>query len=112
MVLQLVAVCVLLAMLLAACAAPDTPSSSGGATAAPAAASTGGSDDNDCEKVSSDLKLGFDTSLTGGTADLGEGQRKGFKLAVKEYNAKGGYQGKKIQCIILDDGTKPDAGLA
>jgi branched-chain amino acid transport system substrate-binding protein len=62
--------------------------------------------------VTSDLKIGFDTSLTGGTADLGEGQRKGFKLALKEYNAKGGYKSKKIQCIILDDGTKPEAGLA
>lgn len=67
---------------------------------------------NDCEKQSTDLKIGFDTSLTGGTADLGEGQRKGFKLALSEYNAKGGYKGKKVTCVILDDGTKPESGAA
>lgn len=67
---------------------------------------------NDCEKANTDLKVGFDTSLTGGTADLGEGQRKGFKLALKEYNARGGYKGKKVTCVILDDGTKPENGSA
>jgi len=82
--------------------------------AACGAASGGNANDpaNDCEKANTDLKIGFDTSLTGGTADLGEGQRKGFKLAVKEYNAKGGYKSKKLTCVILDDGTKPENGSA
>jgi branched-chain amino acid transport system substrate-binding protein len=112
MLARLPGIAVLFALLLAACAGPNTPTATTGGTAAPAAAGGGGGDENDCEKVTSDLKIGFDTSLTGGTADLGEGHRKGFKLALKEYNAKGGYQGKKIQCIVLDDGTKPEAGLA
>jgi branched-chain amino acid transport system substrate-binding protein len=117
--------------LLAACAAPDTPSgstsssgaassgaasssgvatSSSGSAAASVAAGTGG--ENDCENVQSDIRIGASTSLTGGTADLGEGHRKGMKLAIKEYNEKGGYQGKKVRCIILDDATKPEQGLA
>lgn len=130
--IRLASLSALLALALAACAAPDTPSttttttSAAGSPAAPAsgAASVAASvaaaeaqagaagDDNDCANVQSDLKIGFDTSLTGGTADLGEGHRKGFKLALKEYNAAGGYQGKKVQCIILDDATKPAQGLA
>ncbi|GAC1360550.1 MAG: hypothetical protein NVSMB42_20130 [Herpetosiphon sp.] len=87
-----------------------------GATAGSTGAAAGGAPvaagGEDCEKVSSDLKLGMDMSLTGGTADLGDGSVRGLKLAVKEFNAKGGYKGKKVQCVILDDSTKPESGLA
>lgn len=58
-----------------------------------------------------DLKLGFDLSLTGGTDDYGKGARMGAELALKEYNDKGGYQGKKIEAVIYDDETKPAKGV-
>ena len=35
---------------------------------------------------------------------------KGFQLAIQEYNAKGGYQGKPIGCAIYDDATKAETG--
>jgi branched-chain amino acid transport system substrate-binding protein len=45
--------------------------------------------------AAADLKLGATFSLTGGTDDYGRAALMGLQLAVKEYNAKGGYQGKQ-----------------
>ena len=58
-----------------------------------------------------DLKLGFDFSLTGGTDDYGRAARMGAELALKEYNAKGGYKGQKVEAVIYDDETKPAKGV-
>jgi branched-chain amino acid transport system substrate-binding protein len=57
------------------------------------------------------LKLGFSGSLTGGTDDYGKAALMGLKLAVKEYNAKGGYKGQPIELVIYDDETKPAKGV-
>ena len=57
------------------------------------------------------LKLGFSMSLTGGTDDYGKAALNGFNLALKEYNAKGGYKGQKVEAIIYDDETKPAKGV-
>jgi branched-chain amino acid transport system substrate-binding protein len=58
-----------------------------------------------------DLKLGFDFSLTGGTDDYGKAAQMGALLALKEYNAKGGYKGQKVEAVIYDDETKPAKGV-
>jgi branched-chain amino acid transport system substrate-binding protein len=58
-----------------------------------------------------DLKLGFDFSLTGGTDDFGRAARMGAMLALKEYNAKGGYKGQKVEAVLYDDETKPAKGV-
>ncbi len=58
-----------------------------------------------------DLKLGLTVSLTGGTDDYGLGAKRGFELALKEYNEKGGYRGRKVEGIIYDDETKPAKGV-
>jgi branched-chain amino acid transport system substrate-binding protein len=58
-----------------------------------------------------DLKLGADLSLTGGTDDYGKAALMGFTLAVKDYNAKGGYQGQKVETVVYDDETKPAKGV-
>ena len=58
-----------------------------------------------------DLKLGFDFSLTGGTDDYGRAAQMGALLAMKEYNAKGGYKGQKVEAVIYDDETKPAKGV-
>lgn len=115
--LSLLAIC---SLLLVACSAPDTPTANApaapaagdAATAAPASGAAVPAGGDNCESVTSEIKLGFSTSLTGGTADLGGGHRKGFLLAVNEYNAKGGHNGTPVQCIVLDDQTKPDQGVA
>jgi len=61
--------------------------------------------------VGAELAIGFDLSLTGGTDDYGKGARMGAELALKEYNEKGGYQGKKVAAVIYDDETKPAKGV-
>ncbi len=58
-----------------------------------------------------ELKLGVDLSLTGGTDDFGRAARNGAELAVKEYNAAGGYKGQKVELVIYDDETKPAKGV-
>ena len=58
-----------------------------------------------------ELRLGLDMSLTGGTDDFGKAARMAFELAVKEYNAKGGYKGQKVETVIYDDETKPAKGV-
>ena len=83
------------------------PAAAGGAPAAPAAA---GGAEIDCSKIQSDIKIGLEGSLTGGTADYGQGMVKGFQLAIQEYNVKGGYQGKPVGCAIYDDATKAETG--
>lgn len=58
-----------------------------------------------------DLKIGVDLSLTGGTDDAGQAAYRGVMLALKEYNAKGGYKGQKVEAITYDDETKPAKGV-
>ena len=57
------------------------------------------------------IKIGFSVSLTGGTDDYGKAAMMGFKLALKEYNAKGGYKGQPVDAVIYDDETKPAKGV-
>lgn len=64
----------------------------------------------DCTKIKSDIKIGMDGSLTGGTADYGQGMERGLKIAVQEYNEKGGYKGTQVGCVIYDDATKAEVG--
>ena len=61
--------------------------------------------------TAAELKLGFTVSLTGGTDDFGRAARNGTELAMKEYNAAGGYKGKKVELVIYDDETKPAKGV-
>jgi branched-chain amino acid transport system substrate-binding protein len=57
------------------------------------------------------IKIGFSVSLTGGTDDYGKASLMGFKLALKEYNARGGYKGQPVEGVIYDDETKPAKGV-
>lgn len=66
--------------------------------------------DVDCTTIESDLKLGMDGSITGGTADYGVNQSRGFQLAIYEYNLNGGYNGQPVACAIYDDATKAETG--
>lgn len=57
------------------------------------------------EKKSSDgvVKLGVNLEMTGGSATLGKDSYEGIQLAVKEFNEKGGFQGKKIELVLADN---------
>jgi branched-chain amino acid transport system substrate-binding protein len=61
--------------------------------------------------LAAELKLGATFSLTGGTDDYGRAAHMGLQLAVKEYNAKGGYKGQPVQIVVYDDETKPQKGV-
>jgi branched-chain amino acid transport system substrate-binding protein len=64
-----------------------------------------------CALAADPIKIGFSVSLTGGTDDYGKAALMGFKLALKEYNAKGGYKGQPVEAVIYDDETKPAKGV-
>ena len=61
--------------------------------------------------MASDLKIGLNLSLTGGTDDAGKGARMGAELALAEYNERGGYKGQKVAAVVYDDETKPAKGV-
>lgn len=54
------------------------------------------------------IKVGAVLSLTGPGAGLGQPSRLGIQLAVESINAKGGIDGRPLEVIIEDDGSKPD----
>lgn len=56
---------------------------------------------------SNEIKIGAVFPLTGGAATYGKSSQKGLDLKVKEINAKGGINGKKIKVIYEDDENKP-----
>lgn len=56
----------------------------------------------------SELILGFNFDLSGGGASYGQVESKGAKLAVKQYNEKGGYKGQNIVIKEYDNQTKED----
>lgn len=59
------------------------------------------------------IRIGVFNSLTGGTATFGISSTNGIKMAVEEWNARGGILGKQIDLIVEDDQSKPEeAALA
>ena len=53
------------------------------------------------------IKVGHFGSLTGSEATFGQGSSKAIRLAIKDYNAAGGFGGRPIQLVEYD--TKSDA---
>lgn len=58
------------------------------------------------------IPIGMAISLKGGTALYGEAAKRGADLAVEEFNAAGGYQGKKVSLIVNDDEANPEKSTA
>jgi branched-chain amino acid transport system substrate-binding protein len=56
------------------------------------------------------IKVGHYGSMTGSEATFGQSTDNGIKLAIKEINAAGGINGKKVELITYD--TKGDSGEA
>jgi branched-chain amino acid transport system substrate-binding protein len=62
-----------------------------------------------CGKKEDDvIKIGMSGPLTGPDGHMGETIIDGSKLAIDEWNARGGLLGKKIVSIIRDDEAKPE----
>lgn len=49
------------------------------------------------------IKLGANLEMTGGSATLGKDSYEGIQLAVKEFNEKGGFNGKKVEIVLADN---------
>jgi branched-chain amino acid transport system substrate-binding protein len=58
------------------------------------------------------IKIGFTPPVTGASADEGALQLKAIKLAVKQINAAGGVNGKKIDLFIVDNQSTNPGALA
>ena len=59
-----------------------------------------------------DIKIGFTPPVTGASAAEGALQIKAIKLALKEINAAGGVNGKKIDLLIIDNQSSNPGALA
>ena len=49
------------------------------------------------------IKIGANLEMTGGSASFGASATNAAKLAINEYNAKGGFKGKKLELVIADN---------
>lgn len=58
------------------------------------------------------IKIGAAAQLTGPEAVFGADMLNGVKLAVEEWNAKGGVLGKKIELVPGDDQAEPRQAVA
>jgi branched-chain amino acid transport system substrate-binding protein len=55
------------------------------------------------------IKLGLTTALTGPYNEFGEGNKRGFDLAIELCNAGGGISGRRVEIVTaLDDQMVPD----
>lgn len=62
-------------------------------------------------KAQESIKIGHYGSLTGSEATFGQSTSNGLKLAIREFNAAGGLNGKKIELVEYDDkGDAKEAG--
>ncbi len=55
------------------------------------------------------IRIGANIELTGGIASFGHSALKGMQLAVGEENAQGGILGKRIQLVVRDNQSEPNA---
>jgi branched-chain amino acid transport system substrate-binding protein len=80
----------------------------------PAAAANAATETTSREMASADaIRVGHYGSMTGKEATFGQSTDQGIRLAVKEINAKGGFNGKQIEVITYDDkGESKEAGNA
>lgn len=60
-----------------------------------------------CGKKENTVKIGMAGPVTGDQAQIGNDVANGARLAVEEWNAKGGVLGKKIELMVADDKHDP-----
>ncbi|MBN2552305.1 MAG: branched-chain amino acid ABC transporter substrate-binding protein [Spirochaetales bacterium] len=53
------------------------------------------------------IRIGVAAPMTGNSAAVGQDFVNGAKLAVSEYNARGGVLGKRIELVAIDDMADP-----
>lgn len=58
------------------------------------------------------IKIGMIDCFSGGAAAFTKPALAGWSMVVEEFNAKGGFKGRKIEIITRDDKFKPDEAQA
>jgi len=64
-----------------------------------------------CQKKADTIKIGLAGAQTGSDGQIGVSMLNGSKIAIEEWNAKGGVLGKQIETIALDDEAKGDKAV-
>jgi branched-chain amino acid transport system substrate-binding protein len=57
------------------------------------------------------IKIGVFGPMAGDAAAMGQTEKEGAELAIKEKNDAGGIRGKQIEAIYADDGGKPEEAV-
>lgn len=84
----------------------------GGASLAGGAAFFGPWKHNKVYAAASDkpIKIGITSDASGQYANSGASDRRGMQMAIAEFNAKGGLNGRKVETLHLDTETTPATG--
>ncbi|MBV6457458.1 MAG: hypothetical protein HONBIEJF_00567 [Fimbriimonadaceae bacterium] len=117
--LQITAVMALAALFSVVGCKPEEPASGGttsttsttensSGTSAPAARKMPTAEGNSA--TGDTLKLGLVASLNGDQKPWGEDSERGARLAVEEFNAAGGANGKNVELLVGDSNSQPEAG--
>lgn len=56
------------------------------------------------------IKIGFTSDASGQYGDSGQDDLRGARMAIDEFNAKGGVLGRKVEWITADTETNPATG--
>src|SRR5690348_755688 len=75
-----------------------------------AACSAPGEDDDKAGSGDGPIKIAVVDAQSGQLSSLGKWEYKGVKLAVEEWNAKGGVAGRKVELGLFDDQGDPTIG--
>jgi branched-chain amino acid transport system substrate-binding protein len=57
------------------------------------------------------LRVGVIGPFSGSSSDFGLQMRNGISMAADEVNAVGGYMGRQLELVIMDDKGDPETGL-
>jgi branched-chain amino acid transport system substrate-binding protein len=63
-----------------------------------------------CRNQRPTLRIGALASLTGPVGSAGESTRRGYELAVQEWNGRGGLLGRHVHLLLEDDKGDPAEG--
>ncbi len=80
-----------------------------GCSSAPAAAPTAAAAPKQSGAAASGepIVIGLVTEVTGAQTSTGDNQTNGLKMAVEEWNQKGGIKGRPIKLVVEDDTSTP-----